>query len=75
MGVKLLEICVTGEQKLRKKPRPGNFPDRGWNPGPLHDRRACYRQLHSGGFFRNHKTRLNENGGIITIVIMTRNMG
>ena len=35
--------------KIPKKPHPGNCPDRGSNPGPLRDKRACYHLLHSGG--------------------------
>ena len=40
-GLKLPDICLTGEEKPRK--------DRGSNPGPLCDRRACYHLVHSGG--------------------------
>ena len=28
------------------------FPDRGSNPGPLRDRRACYHLVHSGGLYK-----------------------
>ena len=31
-------------RKTQKKPLPGNFPDRGTNPGLLHDRHACKHQ-------------------------------
>ena len=56
--LKLPDICLTGEEKPRKKPVRKNpeknltqetYPDRGSNPGPLHDRRACYHLAHSGG--------------------------
>ena len=40
-GLKLPGICLTGEEKSPKKPRPGYYYDRGSNPGPLSDRRAC----------------------------------
>ena len=45
-GLKLPDICLTGEENPRK-----NLicPNRGTNPGPLRDRRACYRLTHSGG--------------------------
>ena len=36
VGLKFPDICLTG-------------PDRGSNPGPLRDKRACYHFLHSGG--------------------------
>ena len=48
-GLKLPDICLTGEEKPRKKPHPGNRPDRGSNLGPLRDRCACYRLTHNGG--------------------------
>ena len=36
--------------KNSEKPSPRKLvPNRGWNPGPLLDRRACYRLLDSGG--------------------------
>ena len=34
--------------KTLKNLTQGTCPDRRSNPGPLHDRRACYRLLHSG---------------------------
>ena len=49
MGVKLPDICLIGEEKPRKILTQETCPDRGSNPGPLRDRRACYRLLHSGG--------------------------
>ena len=47
-ALKLPEICLTSEEN------PENLTqeictDRGSNPGPLLDRRACYRLSHSGG--------------------------
>ena len=48
-GLKLPDICLTGEEKPRKNLTQESCPDRGSNPGPLRDRRACYRLLHSGG--------------------------
>ena len=48
-GLKLADICLTGEEKPRKNLTQETCPDRGSNPGPLRDRRACYRLAHSGG--------------------------
>ena len=48
-GLKLLDICLTGEEKPRKKLTQETCPDRGSNPGPLRDKCACYHLLHSGG--------------------------
>ena len=49
-GLKLpADICLTGEEKSRKNLTQETCPDRGSNPGPLHDKRACYHLLHSGG--------------------------
>ena len=48
-GLKLHEICLTGEDKPRKIITQETCPDRGSNPGPLRDRRACYRLYHRGG--------------------------
>ena len=49
VGLKFPDICVTGEEKPRKNLTQETCPDRGSNPGPLHDRRACYCLSHSGG--------------------------
>ena len=50
VDLKFTYICLTGEEKPRKKPHPGNCSaHRGSNPGPLRDRRACYRVFHIGG--------------------------
>ena len=48
-GLKLPDICLTGEEKPRKNLTQETYPDRGSNPGPLRDKRACYHLLHSGG--------------------------
>ena len=51
-GLKFPNICITGEEKPRKKNLTQETrPDRGSNPGPLRDKRACYHLLHSGGRF------------------------
>ena len=48
--LKVPDICLTGEEKPRKKIlTKETCPDRGSNPGPLRDKRACYHLLHSGG--------------------------
>ena len=48
-GLMLPDICLTGEEKPRKKLTQEICPDRGSNPGPLRDRRVCCRLAHSGG--------------------------
>ena len=48
-GLKLLDICLTVEEKPRKNLTLEICADRGSNPGPLRDRRAFYRLAHSGG--------------------------
>ena len=48
-GLKLPDICRTGEEKPRKNLTQETRPDRGSNPGPLRDRRACCRLAYSGG--------------------------
>ena len=50
VGLKLPDICLTGEEKNPEKNlTQETCPDRGSNPGPLRDRRACYRLAHCGG--------------------------
>ena len=49
VGLMFSEICLTREEKPRKNLTQESCPDRGSNPGPLCDRRLCYRLLHSGG--------------------------
>ena len=49
-GLKLPDICLTGEENPRKKNlTQETCPGRGSNPGPLRDRRACNRLTHSVG--------------------------
>ena len=42
VGLKLPDICLTGEEKPRKNFTQETCLDRGSNPGPLRDRRACF---------------------------------
>ena len=49
VGLKLPDIRPTGEEKPRKILTQEPCPDRGSNPGPLRDKRACYHLFHSGG--------------------------
>ena len=51
-GLKLPDICLTDEEKPRENLIQETCPDRGSNPGPLRDRRACYRLANSGGLIR-----------------------
>ena len=48
VGLKFPDISFTGEEKHRKNLTQETCPDRGSNPGPLRDKRACYHLLHSG---------------------------
>ena len=48
VGLKLPDICLTGEEKPQKNLTQETCPNRGSNPGPLRDKRACYHLLHSG---------------------------
>ena len=48
-GLKLLDICLTGEEKPRKNLTQETCPDWGSNPGPLRDWQECCRLAHSGG--------------------------
>ena len=48
-GLKLPDICLASEEKPRRKLTKETCPDRGSNPGLLHDRRASYHLSHSGG--------------------------
>ena len=48
-GLKLPDICLTGEEKPQKNLTQKTSSDRGSNPDPLRDRQACYHLLHSGG--------------------------
>ena len=49
VGLKFLDICLTGEENPRKNLTQETCPNRGSNPDPLRDMQACYRLLHSGG--------------------------
>ena len=49
VGLKIPDMCLTDEEKPRKSLTQGTCPDRGSNPGPLRDKRACYRLFHNGG--------------------------
>ena len=51
VGLILPDIRLTGEEKPRKNLTQKTCPDRGSNPGPLCDKRACYHLLHSGGLW------------------------
>ena len=43
VDLKFPDMCLTGEEKPRKKNlTQETCPERGSNSGPLHDRRACY---------------------------------
>ena len=55
VDLQLPDICFTGEEKNPERNLiQETCPNRGSNPGPLRDRRVCYRLLHSGGkFFLN----------------------
>ena len=54
-GLKLPDICLTGEEKLQKNLTQETCPDRGSNLGQLRDKRACYHLLHSGGLISINK--------------------
>ena len=43
------QMIFGDEEKPRKNLTQETCPDRGSNPGPLHDRCACCRLTHSGG--------------------------
>ena len=53
LGLKLPDIRLTDEEKPRKNLTQETCPDRGSNPGPLRDKRACYHLFHSGGLIFN----------------------
>ena len=48
-GLKLPDICLTGEEKPRKNLTQETCPDQGSNPGLLRDKRTSYHLFHSGG--------------------------
>ena len=47
VGLKLPDICLTGEVNPRKNLTQETCPDRESNLGPLRDKRASYHLLHS----------------------------
>ena len=49
--------------KPRKNLTQESSSDRGSNPGPLRDKRACYHLLHNGGLRQNQKGKLRKRGG------------
>ena len=66
-GLKLPEICLTGEEKPRKNLTQETYTVRGSNPGPLRDRRACCRLAHSSNInllYYYEATSLDANLGI-----------
>ena len=70
-NLKLPDICLTGEEKPRKNLTQETCPDRGSNPGPLHDRRACCRLANSGGH-ETHKQTTTALGLLCTVLEMGR---
>ena len=54
-GLELPDICLTGEEKPRKNLTQETCPDRGSNPGPLRDRRACYHLAYRDGLKIRYK--------------------
>ena len=62
--LKLHDICLTSEEKPRKNFTQETCPDRGSNPGPLRDKRACYHLLHTSGHsFRWRQPEQNTDKG------------
>ena len=51
VGLKLPDISLQVRKNLEKNITQETCSDRGSNPGPLRDKHACYRLLHSGGPF------------------------
>ena len=49
LGLKLPDIRLTCDEKPRKNLIQETCPNRGSNPDPLRDKRACYHLFHSGG--------------------------
>ena len=68
VGLKLPDIRLTGEENPRKNLTQETFPDRGSNPGPLRDKRACYHLLHSGELrFMEHEVRKSQFSFFVAI--------
>ena len=59
-GLRLPDICLTGEEKPRKNLTQETCPDRGSNPGPQRDKRACCRLVHSSGQERGKQFQVKE---------------
>ena len=63
-------ICAAVVLQVRKNPEKNltqeTCPDRGSNPGPLRDKRACYHLLHSGGHNNNNNN--NNNNMLINFL-------
>ena len=51
VGLKVPDICLTGEEKPLKNLTQETCPDQGSTPGPLRDRHSCYHLAHSGGWY------------------------
>ena len=53
LGIDRAYVFLTFALQLRKNPEKNltqeTCPDRGSNPGPLHDKHTCYHLFHSGG--------------------------
>ena len=63
LGTLWAEIFPTFLLQVKKNPQnltQETCPDRGSNPGPLRDKRACYRLLHSGGHNLIKQMKLNK---------------
>ena len=59
-SLNLPDIYLTGKEKSRKNLTQETCPDRGSNPGPLRDSRACYRRTNNGGLLSwNDKVKIN----------------
>ena len=75
-GLKLSDICLTGEEKPRETLTQETCPDRGSNPGPLRDRRAWYRLAHSGRLIQcpkypdSNDDNYNDNDYLVTTITM-----
>ena len=66
VGLKLPDICLTGEENPWENLTQETCPDRGSNPGPLRDRWACYHLTQSGGHkLKKFRTAVTPTGSII----------
>ena len=70
-GLKFPDICLTGEGKPRKNLTQETCPNRGSNPGPLRDRRACYHLLHSGGHIQAPIKLKKNNVNAVFLVVLS----